>query len=72
MMLSQQQRQGILFQTPLKSQDDFCIKYDMFKDDGENGETDHNIDGVNSIFIFNTVIIFSSRFMPSQKNLFIL
>ena len=47
MMLSQQQREGILFQTPLKSQDDFCVKYEIFKDDDYNGETNHNIERVN-------------------------
>ena len=46
MMLSQQQREGILFQTSLKSQDDFCIKYDVFKDDDCNGESQQNIERV--------------------------
>ena len=46
MMLSQQQREGILFQASLKSQDDFCIKYDVFKDDDCNGESHQNIDRV--------------------------
>ena len=48
-MLSQQQRQGILFQTPLKSQDDFGIKYEIFKDDEFNGEANHNIERVYSM-----------------------
>ena len=35
--MSQGERKEILFETSLKSQDDFCIKYKTFKDD-DNGD----------------------------------
>ena len=36
--MSQGERKETLFETSLKSQDDFCIKYKTFKDD-DNGDT---------------------------------
>ena len=35
--MSQGERKETLFETSLKSQDDFCIKYKTFKDD-DNGD----------------------------------
>ena len=55
MMLSQQQRQGLLFQTPLRSQDDFGIKYETFKDDEFNGDAHHNIERVNPMLRFQSL-----------------
>ena len=44
-MMAQLQREGTLFQTSLKSQDDFCVKYEVFKDDS-NGDSQNNIEKV--------------------------
>ena len=42
--MSQGERKETLFETSLKSQDDFCIKYKTFKDDdnGDEKESDDN------------------------------